>query len=235
MPDRAGFVRDGMAAARRGVAEPVTFAPLDDAAARSGPASQAVRGRAGAAGSAGYAGGYAAGYAAGAREAARAAAQEAQRVAAERADERARVAAQQAEALAVLERAAQTAAARTAPVLAAAERSLQAAAVQLAEAVLGVELSDAHRSARAALTRVLDHPLRPQVQEVRLHPRDLAALHGAGVGASVEGLRLVADPSLAPGDAVGAHPDGYLDACIGTALERAVAALARVESTDDGG
>jgi flagellar assembly protein FliH len=182
---------------------------------------------------AGYAGGYAAGYAAGAREAARAAEAEAARVQQQRAEADARPPAEHADSLAVLAAAARAAADRSAPVLASAESTLHAAAVQLAAAVLGRELADGPASARAALDRVLRAGL--EVHTVRLSPRDHEVLRvamatdGAAVLAdlpALTGVELVADPALAPGDAVGEYPDGYLDARIVDALDRARAALA---------
>jgi flagellar assembly protein FliH len=176
--------------------------------------------------------GYAAGYAAGAAEAARAATVEAQRVTAQRAAEDAHRAEQLDAALAVLARAAHAAAARTAPVLAQAEQAVHAAALELTSAVLAHELADGEHAARAALGRVLDHPQLPGIQTVRLNPRDLAALQAAGGSTRTAGVELVADPSLAPGDAIGEHADGYLDARIGEALDRARAALATDPRTD---
>ncbi|HEY0215125.1 MAG TPA: FliH/SctL family protein [Cellulomonas sp.] len=187
---------------------------------------------------AGYAGGYAAGYAAGAREAARAAEAEAQRVRHERAETDTRRAAQHAESLAVLAAAARAAADRSAPVLAESERVLHAAALQLAAAVLGVELTDGPASVRAALTRVLTPEV--EVHTVRLSPRDLdvvrASLSGEAVVAdlpALTGVELVADPSLAPGDAVGEFDEGYLDARIVGALDRAQAVLAEAGADAD--
>ena len=57
------------------------------------------------------------------------------------------------------------------------------------------------------------------------------ALRTAGGIPDVVGLELVADPTLAPGDAIGRHPDGYLDARITTALSRARAALLGADGT----
>jgi flagellar assembly protein FliH len=108
---------------------------------------------------------------------------------------------------------------------------VRAAALELATVVLGCELADGERSARAALARVLDDPQVPGVHTVRLSQRDLDALRAAGGVPDVAGLELVADPTLAPGDAVGRHPDGYLDARITTALARARAALLGTDGT----
>ncbi|WP_454050983.1 FliH/SctL family protein [Cellulomonas sp. Marseille-Q8402] len=183
----------------------------------------------------GFAAGYAAGYAAGAREAARAAQAESVRVQRERAEADARRATEHADALAVLAAAARAAADRSAPVLAAAEATLHAAGLDLAAAVLGTELADAPTAARAALRRVREQDPAREVHTVRLHPRDLAAVRAA-LAADVPdvlaglpdltGVELVADPALAPGDAVGEFPEGYLDARIGAALDRARTALA---------
>jgi flagellar assembly protein FliH len=178
-----------------------------------------------------HAAGYAAGYAGGAREAARAATAEALRGEERRVAAEERRSAEHAAAVAALSRATQAAAARTAPVLADAERALHAAALELATVLLGCELADAESSARAALARVLDDPQVPGVHTVRLSPRDLDALRAAGGVPDVAGLELVADPSLAPGDAIGRHPDGYLDARITTALARARAALLGADGT----
>jgi flagellar assembly protein FliH len=112
---------------------------------------------------------------------------------------------------------------RTLPLLADAHGSLAAAAAELAEAVLGCELTDGPRSATAAMSRALMGVETHLVRTVRLHPDDLALLDsdtraGAGVG-------FTADASLERGDAVTEFADGYLDARIRTAFDRAKAAL----------
>lgn len=173
------------------------------------------------AGASAHAAGFAAGFAAGARAASRAAAQ-AQVLADERrlADEHRR-AAEHAAALAALDAAVRGARSQTAPVLAEAQATLQRCALELATAVLGVELSDGPTGAVAALARVAAADVEPVA--IRLHPDDLRAL---GPDPQLpEGARLVADPSLARGDAVADLPDGWLDARISSALERARTAL----------
>lgn len=162
--------------------------------------------------------GWTAGYAAGARAAAAEAAEQ-QRVLAERA-ERAEEqrAAEHAAALAALARAADELRARRAPVLAEALDLTRASALELAVALLGVELSDASASARAAMARALSADDLPDDVTVHLSPRDAATVDAAG-------LRVVADPALAPGDAVVEHTDGYLDARLTAAVERARTAL----------
>jgi len=57
------------------------------------------------------------------------------------------------------------------------------------------------------------------VPVVRLNPADVEDLRGAGLAR--EDVRLVADPSLARGDAIGELPGGWLDARVGEALARA--------------
>lgn len=170
--------------------------------------------------------GFAAGYAAGSRAAAKVAATEAEQVTARAEQDRARRALEHQQALEVLARAATAAQTRTQPVLDQVERRLHLAAVELAQALLGVELSDAERSGRAALARVLGNPRLPEAVTVRLHPRDLEALRAADVEVTLaDGVVLAGDPSLAYGDAVAEHPDGLLDARLGEALTRALDAL----------
>jgi flagellar assembly protein FliH len=171
--------------------------------------------------------GWSAGWAAGTRAAADAAeaqrsALHAEHVAAEAARD-ARVDA----ALVVLRRAAEAATARTVPLLQDAAATLDEGVVLLTQAVLGAELSDDEDRARAALARALSLPLDAGVQTVRLHPADLAVVTATGATVPA-GVQLVADSSLRPGDAVSELADGYLDARISTAVERALHALAGV-------
>ena len=171
--------------------------------------------------------GWAAGWAAGTRAAAEAArtqraALEAEHLAAEAARD-----AQVAAALAVLRRAADAAAARVVPVLEAAGDTLDEGAVLLAQAVLGAELANDEDRARAALARALSLPHDAGLHTVRLHPSDLQVL-ATVAPALPAGVQLVPDPALRPGDAVSELPDGFLDARISTAVERALRALAGV-------
>jgi flagellar assembly protein FliH len=126
-------------------------------------------------------------------------------------------------AVAVIAAAARALENRTVPVLAESTATLVATAVELAEAILGYELQDEERSARAALARALDGAEPHEIHVVRLNPDDLALL-GEGTRA-LAGVDLVADASLSRGDAVTEFPDGYLDARLSTALARAKAAL----------
>ncbi|MGY4856599.1 FliH/SctL family protein [Cryobacterium sp. AP23] len=134
-------------------------------------------------------------------------------------------------AVTVLHTAAQALDRRTVPVLRDAEDTLLSAAIDLAEAIIGHALSDETSAVRFALGRSSDtagaggSSTRPHT--VRLHPDDLALLDPA---VEAPGVTLVADTSLVRGDAVSEFPDGYLDARIGSALERARAALGPVAS-----
>lgn len=166
--------------------------------------------------------GYAAGYADGLRAAAEE--QQAWREAAEAG--RAADDAAAAERVALLASALRNAAVElreaTVPVLTEAEDALIEAAFSLAEIVVGDALADRTAAAHAAVARVLKADIAGAVSVVRLNPDDLAAI---GAGAAGDAVRLVADPSLAPGDAVGDLPDGWLDARIRSALDRAREAL----------
>jgi flagellar assembly protein FliH len=127
------------------------------------------------------------------------------------------------------------------PVLASAERELAQGALALAEAIVGEELGgDPEGAARIAVERVLAHPDASLALRVRVHPDDLAAFDAltarraasapanTDLDADASGVRLpelVADPSLARGDAVAELPDGLIDARISTAIARARRAL----------
>jgi flagellar assembly protein FliH len=126
------------------------------------------------------------------------------------------------------------------PVVAEAEAALVDAAFELATAVVGVALQDRLAAARAAVVRVVSlGSARPAgvVPVVRLPPDDVATIEEAAVdgaalgGAALDGagaardLQLVADPSLARGDAIGELPAGWLDGRIHSALDRAKEAL----------
>nr|WP_297423432.1 FliH/SctL family protein [uncultured Actinotalea sp.] len=177
--------------------------------------------------------GFAAGFAAGARAAAEETAALRTRLAAEHlAAEGARQDAVGG-ALGVLERAVAAAAGRTAPVVDDARRTLLEAALALAEAVLQRELTPGPAGARALLDRALAVPADLGVHTIRLHPADLAhvrAVLASGERSLPDGVALVADPRLRPGDAVSEHPTGYLDAQISTALDRARRALLEDQS-----
>ena len=170
--------------------------------------------------------GWAAGWAAGSRAAAEAGALQRHTIdEAQRTAELVRSARTDA-ALTLLSRAAEAITRQLVPVLAQATATLDDGAVTLAQAVLGRELADSDDGGRLALARALSLPPDVEVQTVRVHPLDLQVLIGAGVMADLPaGVELVADRNLSPGDAVAEFPDGFLDARIGTAVERARRAL----------
>lgn len=180
----------------------------------------------------GYTQGHAAGYAAGLRAAAVEQARRAGQLQAEH--DAALAAGRQAtdHAVAVLASAAAAFRQRFGLVLRDAEAVLAASALDLAEAVLGYELDDGEGTARAALHRALSAGsggTSAVVAAVRLHPADIAVLEAAGIPAVPDaagtGVELVPDASLARGDAMAQYPQGWLDARLGTALDRARAAL----------
>lgn len=173
----------------------------------------------------GFTRGHAAGYAAGLRlAAAETSAREAEREAAlvaALAAERARTD----RGVAALDAAARALATRTAPALSSVDELLVAAALTLAEAVVGSELADGPRAARAALSRALSGPDASAVVSVRLHPDDLTVLATAFDRTGAGTVALVPDPGLDRGDAVAVYPDGELDARVASSLERARAAV----------
>ncbi|MCZ9882648.1 FliH/SctL family protein [Arthrobacter sp. B2a2-09] len=124
-----------------------------------------------------------------------------------------------------LEAAAAASLQRRGAVLEEAQDVLAASAMELAEAILGYELNKGGNTARAALARALGAVSGGEtVTAVRLHPADLAALAAVDV-VNVDGVELKADPALNPGDAIAEYPQGWLDARLSTALDRAKAAL----------
>ena len=176
--------------------------------------------------------GYAAGFAAGSRAAAEATQGLHERLLAQAAAAEAVRAEAHRAAVHTLELAARAAVDRVVPVLDEARDLLHLRALELARAVLGAELRDVEHGATAALARAAQLPHDVRVQTVRMHPRDLEALatvgraHGGAVsGGDLAGVELVADPSLAPGDAVSTFEGGFFDARIETAFDRAQTAL----------
>ncbi|MFH5880043.1 FliH/SctL family protein [Arthrobacter sp. NA-172] len=106
-----------------------------------------------------------------------------------------------------------------------AQEVLAASAIELAEAILGYELTQGKNTARAALARALGAASGVEtVTSVRLNPADVAALAAVDAG-NPAGVELKADPALNPGDAIAEHPQGWLDARLSTALDRAKQAL----------
>ncbi|MET1042644.1 MAG: FliH/SctL family protein [Microbacteriaceae bacterium] len=170
-----------------------------------------------------HAAGHTAGYTEGLRAAAADTAAVRARVEQESAASIRRAEEQTARALAALAMAARALDDRTVPVIIDAQNTLAAAAIDLAEAILGYELAQGENTARAALDRALCSVDPDTVRSVRMNPDDLADLDAATRAAAA--VTLVADPTLSRGDAITEFPDGYLDARIGTALDRARDAL----------
>ena len=165
--------------------------------------------------------GYAAGYADGLR---RAAAEQAEWVAVadtERAAESDAAAQRVAQLVHALRSAAVELSECTLPVIDEAESAIVEAAFALAEAVVGVALRDPLAAARAAVERVLGDEHGGAVGIVRLNPADLESLLEHDAGALPDAVRFVPDAAIARGDAIGELPDGWLDARIRTALDRA--------------
>ncbi len=173
----------------------------------------------------GYADGYSHGWAAGSQAAAEQALRDNNIRVAESARDRAVLTSRVERALEVLALASEAARARTAPVLSEAQEVMMAGVVELAAAVLAIELSDHAAAVRSALIRALRMEGPDRVVRVRLNPGDLDALRQGG-DALLGSLRLpddvelVADPSLAPGDAMSELPEGMLDARISLAMAR---------------
>lgn len=162
--------------------------------------------------------GHAAGYAAGAAQARIDAAIEAEVTAERTVREAARAEARVQETIAALNTAARAAGAQAVPVLEALESQVAAAAMEIAEALIGRELARDEDSALSALQRALNPAVPAPVTIIRMNPADLAALPEK-CRAEVD-AGLVADPSLARGDAVAEYPHGFLDARLSTAVER---------------
>lgn len=126
-------------------------------------------------------------------------------------------------ALAALSRAAEAFSSHAVETVESADRSLIAAALDLAEAILGAELRDGRRAAEASLHRVLEGADAESLKAVRMSPQEAQLIADQAEGA---GVRIIADPSLRPGDAVADLSDGFLDARISTALTRCRDSLA---------
>lgn len=166
----------------------------------------------------GHAAGYAAGMRAAAAEVSRAAAAQQAELAAFQQDQRARTD----QAVRSLEAAARAFTARVALVDGASQQLVHAAGLELAEAIVGAQLRS-DDSVRLALGRALRDVDPDDVRRVRLSPADWASVDEQTRTST--GVTLVADPTLANGDAMVDLADGYLDARIGSALARARQAL----------
>ncbi|RKR75567.1 FliH/SctL family protein [Frondihabitans australicus] len=104
------------------------------------------------------------------------------------------------------------------------QETLVETALALAEAILGYEIrTNQSSTVLAALARALDTPEAANVVAVRLNPDDLSVLPSDA--SESLGVPLLADGSLGRGDARADLPRGFVDAALGSALERARVAL----------
>jgi len=109
--------------------------------------------------------------------------------------------------------------AQTAMSLEGTEEAVLSAAIEIAGMILGRAISeDREGAAVAALRRALDAADPMPIRTVRMHPDDLELV--AMVATDEPGLQLVADRTLARGDAMVDLPDGVVDATIASAVER---------------
>jgi flagellar assembly protein FliH len=112
---------------------------------------------------------------------------------------------------------------RLLPVVSDAQDAIALSALDLAETIIGAELANSERSAKAALARALAAVDPATITTIRLNPLDLSVLDENVRAASA--VSFTADASLARGDAIADLPLGYLDARITTAVARARAAI----------
>jgi flagellar assembly protein FliH len=175
--------------------------------------------------------GYAEGWSSGSRAAAAQA--EAVQAALVQEHERAAAATQAAatSALAGLERAASQLQRDLAPTLDEVADAVLDAALALARAVVGAELTVVDAAAQAAVRRALRPLPTDGLVTLRLNASDVALLEdvltSTPVGDFFEGhpVRLVADPSVQPGDAVAEQAGSVVDAAIESGFARAVEVL----------
>ncbi|MDO9379131.1 MAG: FliH/SctL family protein, partial [Nocardioidaceae bacterium] len=103
------------------------------------------------------------------------------------------------------------------------ERVLEVA-LAVAEAVVGAELSSVDRAAELAVRRALSLVPPGATVRLRLHPGAAATVDVDALAA--EGVQVVADRTLAPGDAIAEDDDLVVDATVATALARVREVLA---------
>jgi len=172
--------------------------------------------------------GYAAGWAAGARAAAEEAAATERRRAEEIAQVEVRRDAAVERAVATLAEAAAALGRRQAVDDLVMATAIQTAALDLAEAVLAHELRPGPDSAAVLLERALALPADEGLHTIRVSPADIAAVQAvldAGSATLPDGVRLVSDAALQPGDVIAEHATVVLDGRVRAALDRARAAL----------
>ena len=104
--------------------------------------------------------------------------------------------------------------------LAGLENALAQAAVDLASAIIGRELQVAQSPGADALARALALVPAGATATARLHPADAALITDAPGG-----LRIISDPAVESGGCILDVGDSRIDAQLGSALDRARAAL----------
>ena len=119
---------------------------------------------------------------------------------------------------------------RVAPGIAEVEAAIVAIGFQLAEAIVGRELEVATNPGRDAVVRALSTITTDRTVTIRLNPSDLATLAdlaGGTVPTVVDGrpVALVAEPTIAIGDAIAECDTTTVDARLATAVDRARKAL----------
>jgi flagellar assembly protein FliH len=114
--------------------------------------------------------------------------------------------------------------AQTSQALEGTEEAVLSAALEIAGMILGRAIAEDHEGAAvAALRRAIEAAGPAPVRVVRMHPDDVELV--GMVAAEEPGLRLVADGRLDRGDAMVDLPDGVIDACISSAVDRVRRAL----------
>lgn len=163
--------------------------------------------------------GYADGHAEGFRAAMAEAAATAAHVERERVDAQTVARLEVASAVSALDAAAEALRARAEELTRLDEQRISARAIELAETILGEALADRELSATTALRRALAAGGADPVAEVRMSTDDVRTLQrNDAVPAHV---RVVADESLSAGESLAMLRQGFVDARIGQALDRA--------------
>ena len=110
------------------------------------------------------------------------------------------------------------------------ERHLAAVAraLELAELIVAGELTDSDASALSAVRRAMAAVDPADVRELRLHADDIRTLER--LDAVPSAFALSADETLERGDAVAMLERGFVDARIGSALERARRAVKEIDA-----
>jgi flagellar assembly protein FliH len=162
--------------------------------------------------------GYAQGHAEGMRAAAAESAAREAHAEAQRAMDAAEQARRVDEAVAALHRAAAALDAHAHALTAAAQERVLGHAVELAEFLVAGELRGDESAAMVTARRILSVTDAGDARTVRVHP---AVIRSLPAGNLPDRIEFVADDTLAPGDAVVELPDGFIDARLDAALDRA--------------